>query len=436
MYSNILHKIITMHQNGIVHYDLKCDNILVLQKKKNQKNHNEQNEKKIPNEKNENKKSDTNETNDNDNNNNNNIELRLVDFGEAHVNPGYNIYNTNMNQKEIRSILNRGTECIKSPEMLTISGATDQNRPQHDRRKTIGTNALSDVWSLGCLLYELIVGDYLFRDEDWSRFYVRLTSKRGQQLISDTSRSKLLIYGEGGRKILDFLQTTMLIRDPRMRPNTYDVLTKFNRVFHDLLHLKQENKVNNKNKQQQSSTSSSLSSLSSLSSSNDIKNVLRLILNSKNKINETSGNNSSSSSSSLREDWSCVRIDNNVAICYHLIVEQTSKRSSVWKDVAWMSMGGNWTNVILGSGVSGDTKELKELKTEQENKITKISSKQMCVDGVIELTEEKESRNVLLIADGTIDGLYWVFVWCIEWLVRNRNMTMKVATNFVLDKFK
>ena len=75
--------------------------------------------------------------------------------------------------------MDRGTECIKSPEMLTISAATDAARPQYDRRKRTGTNSQSDVWSLGCLLYELIVGEYLFRDEEWSRFYVRLTG-RGQ----------------------------------------------------------------------------------------------------------------------------------------------------------------------------------------------------------------------------------------------------------------
>ena len=38
-----------------------------------------------------------------------------------------------------------------------------------------GTDASSDVWSLGCLLFELATGEYLFADGDWSRFYQRVT---------------------------------------------------------------------------------------------------------------------------------------------------------------------------------------------------------------------------------------------------------------------
>ena len=35
--------------------------------------------------------------------------------------------------------------------------------------------APSDVWSLGCLLYELVTGDYLFADDDWIKMFVRVT---------------------------------------------------------------------------------------------------------------------------------------------------------------------------------------------------------------------------------------------------------------------
>lgn len=39
-----------------------------------------------------------------------------------------------------------------------------------------------DVWSLGCLLYELVAGTVLFPSEpEWSRFYVTVTDQ--QQVI-------------------------------------------------------------------------------------------------------------------------------------------------------------------------------------------------------------------------------------------------------------
>ena len=166
-----------VHEMGVTHYDVKCDNILITDQG----------------------------------------EVRLVDFGEASVRPGWNaqnVYNTR----------DRGTECIKSPEMLTVCHAEDTNRPQYDRRRKIGTNAASDVWSLGCLLYELLVGEFLFQDEDWTRFYCRLTG-RGQQLIPDNARTALLDrFGSDGREILELLQTTMLVRNPTRRISTKDLL--------------------------------------------------------------------------------------------------------------------------------------------------------------------------------------------------------------------
>lgn len=47
----------------------------------------------------------------------------------------------------------RGTECIKSPEMLTLALHLKKEADHYDRRKKIGTTRASDIWSLGCLLY-------------------------------------------------------------------------------------------------------------------------------------------------------------------------------------------------------------------------------------------------------------------------------------------
>ena len=81
-----------MHKNGVCHYDLKCDNVLL---------------------------SDDNSC------------IKIVDFGEAHVRPGWHGQN-------MYSTVDRGTECIKSPEMLTVCHAGNKDRDEYDRRRKNG----------------------------------------------------------------------------------------------------------------------------------------------------------------------------------------------------------------------------------------------------------------------------------------------------------
>jgi serine/threonine protein kinase len=80
---------------------------------------------------------------------------------------------------------NRGTEFTKSPEMLQLAINTRKDDQRYDRRKQAGTNSQSDVWSLGCLFYELLTGDYLFETEEYIEFHMRLCQPTQELLVKE-----------------------------------------------------------------------------------------------------------------------------------------------------------------------------------------------------------------------------------------------------------
>jgi serine/threonine protein kinase len=103
-----------------------------------------------------------------------NFSLCIADFGES------KIYETELEGYTIR---NRGTEYNKSPEMLNVAYASQKTRATYDRRKRLGANIANDMWSLGCALYELLTGEFLFYDNDWIHFFFRVTDKNQQVII-------------------------------------------------------------------------------------------------------------------------------------------------------------------------------------------------------------------------------------------------------------
>ncbi len=189
VYSEILAGVESLHKKAkVIHYDLKMDNILV------EFGDDAQNPLVIP-------------------------RIAIADFGEARV-----------FESGITCLRNRGTECIKSPEILSIANRMKKDGILFDRRRAIDTTYASDIWSLGCLFYEIMTGQYLFRNVDgnWIDFYYRVSGEGGRMdsdILPPYASNEL-----GDPRFVEFVRF-LLVRDPDRRPNIDGVIKRFQRLY-------------------------------------------------------------------------------------------------------------------------------------------------------------------------------------------------------------
>ena len=201
IFKDVLHAVQIIHNNKITHYDLKCDNIL-LDFVSNFKENN------------------TYDVDVTDENENYSICIIVADFGECRM---------FLNEVDEHCTRSRGTDVIKSPEMLKHFGYQIRKEDDnYDRRKKVGTTRSSDIWSLGCLFYELLTGNFLF--EEIQDNYLEFMYKIDKSSISELLTEKKLCLIDNNPYLVDFLKF-MLVKNQTYRPNIDTVIKRFEHVY-------------------------------------------------------------------------------------------------------------------------------------------------------------------------------------------------------------
>ncbi|KRW99809.1 Protein kinase-like domain [Pseudocohnilembus persalinus] len=186
IYREILKSVQLLHSNNVTHYDIKADNILLeIKEEKDGKK---------------------------------NIRIVLGDFGSCKL---------FKNEDDEYDLQSRGTEYIQSPEMLTLTIKRKRESDTYDRRKKVGTNRASDIWSLGCLLYEILTGDFLFQKPNWQwpDFFFHLTD------VSKTLLEPEMLQKIGNNTYLTDFLNFVFVRQQNIRPNIDSVIKRFEPVY-------------------------------------------------------------------------------------------------------------------------------------------------------------------------------------------------------------
>jgi hypothetical protein len=165
-------------------------------------------------------------------------QIILIDFGEAMP---YMSAIKSRSTVASTSAKCRGTLCIQSPEIISISS----NATMNNAKNKVGASApkfplpnkQSDIWSLGCLLVELLTGDYLFAERQWADLYVTLarTPFDDKTIPLQTLRHSLSALPEDIRSSIETLVRRILVQMPADRPTIDEMIRMTNNILGNYL---------------------------------------------------------------------------------------------------------------------------------------------------------------------------------------------------------
>ncbi|KAF8822773.1 hypothetical protein IE077_004415 [Cardiosporidium cionae] len=238
IFQHICEAVVTLHSHKIIHYDLKCENIVLLPSRPYETRSTQ-----FPSCCNQRCSSFGGYTEKP-------LEIlsmlssfpkiAVVDFGEAiRWTPSSSILAT----MSLSGGRIRGTECTCSPERLqesmqdelsdplsalySSSYSTFKNETALDTTSRFLMDAASDVWSLGCLFYELLTGEFLFKEMQTLHQKVlgnvSLVDNSLRQVSRVPSCTIISLSFHQYHSLLEFLEW-ILQKDPRCRPTAMDVL--------------------------------------------------------------------------------------------------------------------------------------------------------------------------------------------------------------------
>jgi serine/threonine protein kinase len=197
--------------------------------------------------------------------------LQLTDFGESVIFPTNDFESAKtsvstggsgsplkrqssiVDRKYVELNRARGTLCIQSPEMLVISNHPKEstlrelnsaNAAATDRSHKLRMSSFpppsysSDIWSLGCVLVELVTGTPLFSDRPWPELYCLLCMDNHTTTVSEVVDKCLntVVAGDISYPVtflvdLKALAMSMLQQDPMTRASIGDTVARLSDII-------------------------------------------------------------------------------------------------------------------------------------------------------------------------------------------------------------